>query len=104
LNGISIGPLLRDAVQQDLLEGRGNVALDLATAGTTVGALKKALNGTAGLNLKDGAIKGIDLAGAVRNIKSKLGAGDAEHSADTSQKTDFSELNATFTIKNGIAH
>jgi AsmA protein len=104
LNGISIGPLLRDAVQQDLLEGRGNVALDLATAGTTVGALKKALNGTAGLNLKDGAIKGIDLAGAVRGLKSKLGAGDAEQSADTTQKTDFSELIATFTIKNGIAH
>jgi AsmA protein len=104
LNGVSIGPLLRDAVQQDLLEGKGTVALDLTTAGNTVSAFKKALSGTAGMNLKDGAVKGVDIPGAIRNIKSKLGAGDSEQAADKTQKTDFSELNATFTIKNGVAH
>jgi AsmA protein len=104
LNGVSIGPLLRDVVQQDLLEGKGTVALDLTTAGNTVSAFKKALNGTAGMNLRDGAVKGVDIPGAIRNIKSKLGAGDSEQVADKTQKTDFSELNATFTIKNGVAH
>lgn len=104
LNGISIGPLLRDAIQQDILEGKGNVALDLTTAGNTVTAFKKALNGAAQLNLKDGAIKGVDLAGAIRNVKVKLGGGDAEQGANQAQKTDFSEMTATFTIKNGVAH
>jgi len=104
LSGISIGPLLRDATKQDMLEGRGNVDLDLTTAGNTVSAFKQALNGTAGLNLKDGAIKGVDLAGAIRSIKSKLGGQDAEQSGDATQKTDFTELTATFTIKNGVAH
>ena len=66
LTGVSIGPLLRDAAKQDILEGKGNVALDLTTQGNPVSAIKKALNGTARLELKDGAIKGIDLAGAVR--------------------------------------
>jgi AsmA protein len=104
LSGISIGPLLRDAAKQDLLEGRGNVDLDLATAGNTISALKQALNGTASLNLKDGAIKGVDLAGAIRSIKSNLGAQDAEQASNTTQKTDFTELTASFTIKNGVAH
>jgi len=104
LTGISIGPLLRDAVQQDILEGHGNVGLDITTAGNTVSAFKQALNGSASLNLKDGAIKGVDLAGAIRNVKSKLGAQDAEQSGSTTQKTDFTELTASFAIKNGVAH
>jgi AsmA protein len=104
LSGISIGPLLRDAAKQDILEGRGNVDLDLTTTGNTVSALKQALNGTASLNLKDGAIKGVDLAGAIRSVKSKLGGQDAEQAGNTTQKTDFTELTASFTIKNGVAH
>jgi AsmA protein len=104
LSGISIGPLLRDAAKQDILEGHGSVDLDLTTAGNTVSAFKQALNGTASLNLKDGAIKGVDLAGAIRSIKSKLGSQDAEQAGNTAQKTDFTELTAGFVIKNGVAH
>lgn len=104
LAGISIGPLLKDAIQKDILEGHGSVVLDLTTAGNTVTAFKRALNGSARMDLKDGAIKGVDLAGALRNVKVKLGAGDAEQGGSQTEKTDFSELGATFTIKNGVAH
>jgi AsmA protein len=104
LTGIAIGPLLRDAVKKDILEGRGNVALDVTTQGNLVSAMKKALNGSARLELRDGAIKGIDLAGAVRGVKSKFGGKDTEQAASSSEKTDFSELSASFIIKNGVAH
>jgi AsmA protein len=102
LTGISIGPLLRDFAQQDRLEGKGNVSLDVAGAGATVNAIKKSLDGAAKVNLKDGAVKGIDVAGLLRKVKS-LGKSD-EGSADSKEKTDFSELNATFQIKDGVAH
>ena len=72
LSGIAIGPLLRDAAQKDILEGKGNVALDVTTQGNLVSALKKALNGKAQLALKDGAVKGIDLAGAVRSSQEQV--------------------------------
>ena len=105
LAGVSIGPLLRDAANKDVLEGRGNVALDITTTGTTVTALKKGLNGAANAALKDGAVKGVDLAGTIRKAKAMFGSKNAlEQQAKGGEKTDFSELTGTFTIKNGVAH
>jgi AsmA protein len=104
LSGISIGPLLRDAANKDVLEGKGNVTLDVTTTGTLVSQLKRALNGSARMELRDGAVKGIDLAGAVRTVKSKFGAQDTEGTGSQKEKTDFSELSASFNIKNGVAH
>ena len=100
---IAIGPLLRDAAQKDLLEGKGTVAPDVTTQGNLVSAMKRALNGKARLALRDGAVKGIDLAGAVRTVKSKFGGKDAEGATSRTEKTDFSELTASFDIKDGVA-
>jgi len=106
LSGISIGPLRRDAMGQDLLEGQGNVTLDVTTTGNLASAMKKTLNGTARLELKDGAIKGINLAQSLRNARALLSGGkrESERGAVTGEKTDFSELSASFVIRNGIAH
>src|SRR6266481_7305316 len=52
LGGVAIGPLLRDALNNDLLEGRGSVALDVQTGGASVSAMKKTLSGTARLALR----------------------------------------------------
>lgn len=103
LVGISINPLMKDLVAKDLLEGRGNVTLDISTRGDTVTAMKKALGGTASLALKDGAIKGINLAQSLRDVKAKLGQADSTQAANASQKTDFSELTGSFKIANGVA-
>jgi AsmA protein len=78
----------------------------VTSEGNTVTAIKKALNGTAALNLKDGAIKGIDLAQSLRNAKALFSGGkrDSEQIAAKGEKTDFSELTASFSIRNGVAH
>lgn len=106
MTGIAIGPLLVDAINNDMLSGKGNLNLDVKTSGATVNTLKKSLNGTAGLNLADGAVKGIDIAGTIRGYKDKLSSlkGQASIEGDKTQKTDFSEMSATFNIKNGVAH
>jgi AsmA protein len=106
MNGVNVGPLLRDFASNDTLEGRGNVTLDVTAQGNTESAVKKALNGRAALKLVEGAVKGIDIAGSIRNAKARLGAlrGEQTQQADKSQKTDFSELTATFKIVNGVAH
>jgi AsmA protein len=107
LKGVNVAELAKDAADFDMLEGRGNIAVDVTTQGNTVTAFKKALNGNLSLNLVDGAIKGINIAKKMRDAKAMLGKGNAEsqtQAADKNEKTDFSELKATFKISNGVAH
>ena len=52
-------------------------------AGTTVPALKRALAGSASVQMKDGAVKGIDIAGSIRGAKATLGAALAGSSPGT---------------------
>jgi len=105
LTDIAIGPLVRDLAQRDVIEGRGNVSLDVQAAGASANAMKKSLAGNAQLALRDGAIKGFNAAEALRKAESLIGSKSAQtQAADQSQKTDFSELTASFVIRNGVAH
>jgi len=105
LSGVNVGPLLKDGANIDTLEGKGTVALDLTAQGATADALKKALNGTAGVTLVDGSLKGIDLGAIVRNAKNAVRQlrGRELLPAAKSEKTDFSEAKGTFIVKNGVA-
>lgn len=104
MNNVDIGPLIRDYAKKDVLEGRGNLALDVSTAGNSVAAVRQALNGSARLSLHDGAVKGINLAKTLREGKAMLTGGkDAVVAANKAEKTDFSELAASFRIANGVA-
>lgn len=105
LTGININPLLKDLADQDLVDGHGDVRLDVTTRGGTVTAMKQALAGTAAVALKDGALKGINLAQSFRELKAMVSSkADAVQKAKASDQTDFSELTASFKIKDGVAH
>jgi AsmA protein len=97
LAGVAVGPLLKDALNNDMLEGKGNVALDVQTGGNTVTAMKKELAGSAKLSLKDGGLKGVNLDDIIRKLRK-------QPASSSSQRTDLSELTASFVIKNGVAH
>jgi AsmA protein len=107
LSGINIAPLLKDALNLDMLEGKGNIAVNLTMQGSTVSAMKKALNGKLSLNLADGALKGIDIDKKLSDAQAMLSKGSATtqtQSASKDEKTDFKECKATFKVNNGIAH
>jgi AsmA protein len=106
LQNIAVGPLLVDTINNDMLSGNGNLNLNVTAQGNTVTALKKSLGGSVDLRMAEGAVKGFDLAGAIRDAKGKLNVlkGQSNADADKGKKTDFSELTATFNIKNGVAH
>ncbi|MDD5384583.1 MAG: AsmA family protein [Gallionella sp.] len=107
LSGVNVAALTKDAANFDTLEGKGNVGLNLTMQGNTISAMKKALNGNVSLNLADGAIKGINIAKKLRDAQGILGKGGASaqtQSANKEEKTDFSELKATFKVSNGVAH
>lgn len=106
MHGVAVGPLLVDAINNNMLDGKGTVKVDVSTQGNSVNALKKTLNGNAALNLADGAIKGVDIAGSIRNLKSKINILKAQGNAgaDPKPRTEFSEMTASFKISNGVAH
>jgi AsmA protein len=105
LSNVAIGPLIKDYAQKDILEGRGHIALDVSAAGNSAAAVRQSLNGSASVNVRDGAFKGINLAKSLRQYKSMIPGGkqDATVAANKSEKTDFSELAASFRITNGVA-
>jgi len=104
LAGIDIAPLLQDAIQKEPLEGRGSLSLDVSTRGASAAALKRALAGQAALELRDGAVRGVNVARMLREAKAVLKAGQgSSKAANATEKTDFSELTASFRIANGVA-
>jgi AsmA protein len=102
LTGVDVGPLLKDLMGKEQVDGRGNVSVDVTSQGDTVSAIKKALGGSARVDLRNGAIHGVNIAQAIRTAKAALGRGDG--AGKTEEKTDFSELSGSFRIANGVAH
>jgi AsmA protein len=98
LKGIKVGALLRDLLGRAPIDGRGDVGIDVNTEGASTAQMRQGLAGAASLRLADGAVNGIDVAAMV------IGAKAAEGLAGSGQHTGFSQLAATFTIADGIAH
>ncbi len=99
VENIQVGPMLRDVLEKDILEGATNAQFKLAMSGDSADTIKQTLNGDGQLQFNDGAIVGIDLAGMVRNAKAAFGLAQKPSERP---RTDFAELSSPFTIKNGI--
>lgn len=111
LNDIDVGQALREFAQREVLDGHGSVSIDVAGTGKTVPALERSLSGSARIALRDGAILGIDLSKVLQKVESTIaavrggGAGQAVQSrAGGGEKTAFSSLDASFAIRQGVAH
>ena len=98
---IQVGPLLKDVLQKDVLEGAANARFTMAMTGDDGAMIKRTLNGEGQVIFNDGAVVGIDLAGMVRNVKAAFGI---EQKPVQRPRTDFSELEAPFTIVNGVVN
>ncbi len=101
VESIQVGPLLRDVLEKDVLEGITQAQLKLAMSGDSADMIKQTLNGDGQLQFNDGAIIGIDLAGMIRNVKAAFGL---EQKPAQRPRTDFAELSAPFTIQNGVVN
>ena len=100
LKGVQAGPLLKDLIQKDFIEGVAESNALIAMSGDEPDKIKRTLNGKGQLVFKDGAIRGIDIAGMVRNAKAAFGLA----ASGEKPKTDFSELNAPYTIADGVVN
>ncbi|MBI5895090.1 MAG: AsmA family protein [Desulfobacterales bacterium] len=100
VKSLQAGPLVRDMLNKDIIEGVMNSSINLQFNGDTPEVIRQTLAGKGELKFSDGAIVGIDLANMVRNVQSSFGLGEVPAEKP---RTDFSELLVPFTISEGVA-
>ncbi len=96
MKGLQAEPFLTDAADFKRLSGTGNTDIEIAGRGRSQREIIASLSGKGSTSFTDGAIKGIDIPGMVRNVTSAFTA------KSEAQKTDFAELSGSYTIANGI--
>lgn len=100
LASVSVRPLLQDYADFDGLAGRGDIDLRLNTRGPHEAALVQGASGSLSVQFRDGAVVGWNIAKLLRGL-SQGQISDLDRIA--TEETDFSELDATFDVRSGIA-
>jgi AsmA protein len=99
LEGVQVGPLLQDYMGNDKLSGATTARLDLTTAGSTVGALKSALDGSLAFEFRNGAVKGFNLRHMIETAEARLKQEAVPE--PLTRETDFSAITVSGKVKNG---
>lgn len=107
LAGVNVGPLLADLTGESRLLGTGAVTARLQSQGGTVAALEAGLDGSLKLRIRDGAVRGINVAQTLREVNEAVrnlfsGQPPAVSTGfDMTRQTDFSELDADIQFLSG---
>jgi len=101
---VDIARVIARVSPSDLLSGKGDLDLKVTTRGDTPQAMTQALNGDGAVRLRDGAVKGLDLNASLREATAAVrkALGKQTGNAVKTKRTDFSEMLATFTIRDGV--
>lgn len=100
LDGVQALPLLKDAADMDWLAGAARLNLAVAGQGASQKQIMETLSGKADFTFANGAIVGWNIPGLVRNLQQGKFSGLGK---TPTEKTDFSELAASFNIAGGVA-
>ncbi len=101
IKGVKVQPLLVDVANNDMLEGTGNIDVNVKGKGLAPTAMKKNLAGTVKINFADGAVNGINVAQLIRENYARF-KGQSLDGASGPKKTDFSAMKATLKLANGV--
>ena len=100
LSAVQVGDLLKDYTGEERISGSLEAAANLTTGGEWVSKLKQNSNGTLSLAFTDGALNGFNVRHSIDSAKARLRG--QQPPPKELQKTDFSSLTLSGTIKNGI--
>src|SRR3546814_10161796 len=85
------------------LSGTADASADISARGTTIGALRRSLDGHIAASAKDGAVKGFNLGALIRKAQAAV-AGNANYTEDSTPETDFATISVSGTLNNGVLH
>ncbi|EGR3921635.1 AsmA family protein [Vibrio cholerae] len=100
IKGVQVKPLLKDVLNNEMLEGTGNIDVNVQGQSLTPSGIQKNLVGTVAINFADGAVKGINVAHLIRTHYAKIKGQNVEE-ADAVKKTDFSAMTTTLKLNKG---
>lgn len=102
VKNVKAGPLMQDVMGNDLLAGTASINADLTTRGLAPDTAKKNLNGSLSFSVDDGAINGVNIPKMIRDAQTRLTGGTPDPTKV--ERTDFSTLTGTATVKNGLVN
>lgn len=104
LKGMSIRPLLIDLFDFPRVEGHGSGQVKVKTEGNTFAEFRNGLFGTVQMGLSNGALTGIDLVAALKNLPAELKELNTKSvNSQKDQRTTFSTLSSKMSFQKGIA-
>ncbi|RYG03835.1 MAG: AsmA family protein [Caulobacteraceae bacterium] len=92
--GLKMQPLLTDLAGWDRLVSTGDIELEFLGVGNSIDAIMKSLKGKGALELGEGELRGLDIAGLLQTLDLGFVGED--------QKTAFDGLAGTFTLAGGV--
>lgn len=100
VDGVAAQLLLKDAAAIDIVAGKGRLSLALAGQGRSEKEIVETLAGKVDFTVSDGSLVGWNIPQMIRGLgQGRFNGFDRVHT----ERTDFSELAATFEISSGIA-
>ncbi|MBF0163605.1 MAG: AsmA family protein [Magnetococcales bacterium] len=104
LQGVQIGPLLKDLANEESLTGTANLDVDVRSTGRNLAAIKQDLDGKVGFVVKDGAYLKMDLNHSIRQAYGAYAAtrGRALSVGEDTGRTPFTSLDGSAEINNGL--
>ena len=106
LNAVQLGPFLKDMDLFDKYSGTGDLNIKLSAKGLNDQQIKKTLNGTVSVLLRNGKIEGVNLQKMIydaRKAYDTVRGKPVRVTAKPSDETVFARLSATLRVTNGVA-
>jgi len=100
LSGVQAGPLLKDFLGKDYVTGAANLAAKMTAEGIDSLSIRKSLNGSGNFHFDNGQIKGLNIGQRIREAYALYKR--QPKPAEEVKQTDFSRLEGSFIVKNGL--
>ncbi|MGH8581111.1 MAG: AsmA family protein [Gammaproteobacteria bacterium] len=102
LDAVQLGPLLEHVTGGSKIDGRTRAEAKFTASGASTQALNRTLTGDLRFVLRDGVIRGFNIARIIREVESRV-SGYAPPPSSEPVQTDFSEMTGTVHLANGLA-
>ncbi|HEX7235314.1 MAG TPA: AsmA family protein, partial [Gammaproteobacteria bacterium] len=102
LDDVNLAALGQDLLGSQDITGTGDVKLNLTTAGTNLGEMRRGLDGDVSFSVTKGSLEGIDLWFELRRARARLDGDTLPERGDAPRRTTFSSLSATGVVEDAL--